>query len=126
MVVGAGLALAPSLLLLDPGMNEPESYKSGMRLQIVIGCFVLAIGFALWCRRPWARLAALVLLRVGAFVAVAWSIYAAFETTRTSGVSLVLVAMLLLVTGFWIAVFGKGIAYLNQPSVVAELEGRAQ
>jgi len=112
--------------LSNPGPSEPEFFAAGLRIQIAVGSFVLAIGVALWCRRPWARMAALWLLRAGAFLAVAWSIYAAVDVARTTGLNLFFVVMLFLITGIWVAIFRRGISYLNQPSVVAELEGRAQ
>lgn len=127
IVVGAGLTLAPLLILLDGGVgNEPPMFLIGARAQVVFGTFVFLIGVALWQRRRWARSAALFLLRLGAVASVGWSIYGAFEIGKMASGRGILALMILLITAFWLVTFSRGIAYLNQASVVAEMENGAQ
>jgi hypothetical protein len=126
MVVGVGTVFGSLLMLFNPSPSEPEFFAAGLRVQTGVGFFVFAVGLALWYRQPWARIAALWLLWAGVSGTVAWSIYVAFDVTRSSGATPLFVVMLLLITGIWIVMFQRGISYLNQPSVVAELEGRAQ
>lgn len=127
LVVGAGLVLAPLLILMDGGAGpELPILDVAMRAQIGLGILVVTIGFALWQRKPWAHKASLFLLRAGTCAAVGWSIYGAFEISRMTAVSGVLVVMLFVITAFWFITFKRGIAYLSRPSVLAELEGRVQ
>ena len=124
MVVGAGLFLAPLLILMEGRVgSEPPIFVLGMRAQIVFGLFVFMIGLALWQRKAWARGASLFLLRAGACAAVAWSVYGAFEIGRMKPVSGILIVMIFAITAFWLITFKRGIDFLNRPGVVAELEG---
>ena len=50
----------------------------------------------------------------------------ALEISKAAPVNVVVIVMIFLVTAFWLATFNKGIAFLNQPSVVAELERGVQ
>lgn len=87
---------------------------------------MLIIGLALWRHRAWARSACLLLLRAGACLVVGWSIYFAFDVSTMGPVGVLPAVMLFAVTGFWLTTFKRGISYLNQPTVISELERRAQ
>ena len=123
LVVGAGILLAALLMLADPDLETPVFFAAGLRVQALLGCLVLGVGVALWFRRLWARTVALVLLRAGTGVAVAWYVYAVFAFTEKGGPA---VLLSFLVLAFWLRVFHNGVSFLNRPSVLAELESRVQ
>ena len=124
--VGSGLVLAPALILLDPGDSAPDFFQTAARIQIVVGCFVLGVGLALWRRQPWGRIAALLLMRVAIVATVAWAIYANLDAAKMAPTSGTFIGASVLVTIIWVFIFLKGITYLNQPSLRAELEHGVQ
>ena len=124
--VGSGLVLAPALILLDPGDSAPDFFQTAARIQIVVGCFVLGVGLALWRRQPWGRIAALLLMRVAIVATVAWAIYANLDAAKVAPTSGTFIGASVLVTIIWVFIFLKGITYLNQPSLRAELEHGVQ
>jgi hypothetical protein len=127
MVVGAGLVLGSLLILgAGPGEAAPPFFEIALRAQFVIGVLVLIIGLALWRHRIWARSACLFLLRVGACLVVGWSIYFAFDVSTMGPIGVLPAVMLFAITGFWLTTFKRGISYLNQPTVISELEGGVQ
>ena len=129
LVVGVGLILVPCLMLLEPDSSAPVWFQRGMRLQILVGCIVVVIGLAFWHRQAWARGAAILLLRAGATGAALWQIYGVFSIASSSpSLPFVIGGVVVGVVGMvvWVAVFRRGVAYLNQPELIAELEGRAQ
>jgi hypothetical protein len=123
LVLGAGIVLAALLMLADPDLKAPVAFIVGLRVQAVLGCLVLGVGVALWFRRLWARTVALVLLRAGTGVAVAWYVYAVFAFTERGSLAVVLSFLGL---AFWLRVFHNGVTFLNTPSVLAQLESRVQ
>ena len=124
LVVGAGLLLAPLLILLDGAPSAPPIFRVVARAQIVLGGFVVVVGLAFSRRKAWARPAAIALLNVGACAAIAWWLYMLLDigATASSG----FIALSLLVTGVWVAIFRAGVAFLKEPALVAELEGAVQ
>lgn len=123
--MGSALVFA-SLLLLIVLADGPQLALVLFRGQLAFGTFLLVVAFALQRRQRWARITALVLLRLGSGSVVAWFVYTGLDLAGSSTMSKAFLPLALILAAFWLHVFHKGVQYLNEPALLAEFDRRGK